>query len=248
MSNEPTPVALVTGGSRGIGQAVVHRLARDGYKVAFCYQSRPDAAERCSEGVEKASGIAVATRVDVSDSAQVRSWVSATEKELGPIQVVVTSAGIVRDNVLLSMSDADWNDVIDTNLGGAFNVCRAAVFPLLKRRSGSIINVSSVSGIHGNIGQTNYSASKAGVIGFTKSLAKEVGPYGVRANVVAPGFIETDMTSAVSESVRKLLLDRIPLRRWGAAEDVAELVSFLASPRSKYMTAGVFQIDGGLSL
>lgn len=248
MSTRPTPVALVTGGSRGIGQAVVHRLARDGYKVAFCYQSRPDAAECCIQRVNEDNGVAIATRVDVSDSAQVRSWVSTTEHELGPIEVVVTSAGIVRDNVLLNMSDSDWHDVVDTNLGGTFNVCRAAVFPLLKRRSGSIINLSSVSGIHGNVGQTNYSASKAGVIGFTKSLAKEVGPYGVRANVVAPGFIETDMTSAVNESARKALIDRIPMRRWGVADDVAELVSFLASPRSTYMTAGVFQVDGGMSL
>lgn len=241
-------VALVTGGSRGIGREVVRRLARDGYAVAFCYQSRSEEAESCVHQVEASNGSAFSTRVDVSDFEQVSAWVSDTERRIGPISVVVTCAGIVRDNVAINMPESDWHAVLETNLSGTFNVCRAVMFGLLKRRTGSIINLSSVSGIYGNVGQANYSAAKAGIIGLAKSLAKEAGPHGVRVNVVAPGFIETEMTSTIADSVRRDLISRIPMRRWGVAEDVADLVSFLASPEASYITAGVFPVDGGMTL
>ncbi|MGC4992350.1 3-oxoacyl-[acyl-carrier-protein] reductase [Nocardia salmonicida] len=245
---EDRPVALVSGGSRGIGRAVVARLAADGYDVAFCYHSRPDAAEQAVKAAEATGAVAVGTQVDVSDADAVRAWVDATESELGPIGALVTSAGVVRDNPMLRMSENDWHTVIDTNLTGVFTVCRAAIFPMLKRRSGSIVNISSISGIYGNVGQSNYSAAKAGIIGMTKTLAKEVGRFGVRANVVAPGFIDTDMTAALNGELRSAAVQRIPLGRWGTTDEVADIVSFLTSPRSAYVTAGVFQIDGGMSL
>ncbi|MFI6433724.1 3-oxoacyl-[acyl-carrier-protein] reductase [Rhodococcus oryzae] len=247
-TTESRPVALVSGGSRGIGRAVVARLAADGYDVAFCYHSRSDAADECVEEARAAGARVVGTQVDVTDADAVHAWVDGTEQQMGPIQALVTSAGVVRDSPMLRMAETDWRTVIDTNLTGVFTVCRAAVFPMMKRRAGSIVNISSISGIHGNVGQANYSAAKAGIIGMTKALAKEVGRFGVRANVVAPGFIDTDMTAALDVGLRDAAVKRIPLGRWGTASEVADLVSFLASPRSSYATAGVFQIDGGMSL
>jgi 3-oxoacyl-[acyl-carrier protein] reductase len=249
IGTEPRPVALVSGGSRGIGRAVVTRLAADGYNIAFCYHSRSDAAESCVLDAKAAGAIAVATQVDVSDADAVRAWVDNTEQELGPIVTSVTSAGVVLSSPMMRMTDSDWRTVIDTNLTGVFTVCRTVIFPMLKRHCGSIVNISSISGIHGIVGQTNYSASKAGIIGMTKVLAKEVGRFGVRANVVAPGFIDTDMTAALIDAEqRDRDMARIPLGRWGTAEEVADMVSFLASSRSAYVTASVFQIDGGVSL
>lgn len=241
-------IALVSGGSRGIGRATVRRLARDGFDVSFCYQSNADLAEAVQKELSDLPVRTLAVRADVSDAEAVRSWVTRTQRELGPIDTVVTCAGITRDKPLMTMTDDDWHQVLDTNLDGSYHVNRAVIVPMMKRKSGSIINVSSVSGIYGNSTQTNYSASKAGIIGFSKALAKEVGRFGVRVNVVAPGLIETDMTEALSDNARNELLRAIPLRRFGSAEEVADLISYLASDAAAYITGSVFEIHGGITI
>jgi len=241
-------VALVSGGSRGIGRACVLRLAADGYDIGFCYHSNADAARVVEKEVLELGARVASRQVDVSDGAAVRDWVAGAAEELGPIDVAVTSAGITRDNPLVLMTDDEWHGVLDTNLDGVYHVCRAVVFDMMKRKSGSLVNISSVSGVYGNATQSNYSASKAGIIGFTKALAKEVGRYGLRANVVAPGLIETDMTAQLADPARKKMLQSVPLKRLGTAEEVADLTAFLASDRAGYVTGAVFQIDGGLTV
>ncbi|MFJ6613438.1 3-oxoacyl-[acyl-carrier-protein] reductase [Streptomyces sp. NPDC091289] len=248
MTEKRVPVALVSGGSRGIGRAVVLRLAAEGHDVGFCYQSNEQAARELEKEAGEAGVRVLAVRADVTDAASVKEWIARTESELGPIDTVVCSAGITRDNPLLLMSDEEWHSVLDTNLDGVYNVCRSVIFEMMKRKSGSIINISSVAGVHGNPTQSNYSASKAGIIGFSKALAKEVGRYGIRANVVAPGFIETDMTGALTDKVKKDAAKQIPLRRFGQAEEVADLVAYLASDRAGYITGSVLQIDGGITI
>lgn len=247
-NTQPRPVAVISGGSRGIGRAVALRLAHDGYDIAFCYRSRPDAAEQVAAEAAEAGARVLAKQADVADTAAVRGFVEAAEAELGPIEAVVSSAGVVRDAPLVAMSPDNWTDVLETNLTGTFNLCRAAVFPMIKRKRGSVVTLSSVAGLDGNAGQANYSASKAGIVGFTRALAKEVGRFGVRANCVAPGFISTEMTDALTGAQRRDTLGRIPLGRWGEAREVADLVSFLVSPRAAYITSAVFRIDGGISL
>ncbi|MFD7547956.1 3-oxoacyl-[acyl-carrier-protein] reductase [Streptomyces sp. NPDC059578] len=246
MSDSSSRTALITGGSRGLGRATALRLADDGYDVAFCYTANADAARQLEKEITERGVRVLALQADVSDAASAKSLVTTAQEEFGALDVLVTSAGIVRDNPLLMMKDDDWNRVIDVNLNGTYYVCRYAIFEMMKRKSGCIVNVSSVAGVHGNPTQSNYSASKAGIIGFTKAVAKEVGPYGIRANVVAPGFIETDMTAGLTDKVREQAVGQIPLRRLGRPEEVAELISYLT--RATYVTGSVFQIDGGIVL
>lgn len=248
VSGSGRPVALVTGGSRGIGRAVVLQLVRDGYDVGMCYQASKDAAEQVVEEAAGIGGRVLAMMVDVADPTAVRDFVTTAERELGDPDAVVSVAGIIRDKPLALMADADWRSVMEVNLDGTYHLCRSVIRRMMRRRAGSIVTVSSVSGVSGNPMQTNYSASKAGVIGFTKALAKEVGRYGIRANVVAPGYIETDMIASLSGELAGIARDRVALGRLGQADEIAEVVSFLVSARASYLTGQVITVDGGLSM
>ncbi|MEQ1945600.1 MAG: 3-oxoacyl-ACP reductase FabG [Bryobacteraceae bacterium] len=238
--------ALVTGGSRGIGRGIVEALAAAGHKVAFTYASNHEAAAVLVRAVEAAGGAARAFPADVKDFARAKEVFAEIAAGWEPVTILVNNAGIRKDGAFHSMDPAAWQDVIDTNLGGTFHYSRAVIGDMI-RRGGSIINISSVSGVIGLAGQTNYSASKAGVIGFTKALGKEVARFGIRVNAIAPGFIETDMTETIDAEVRKKLYAQIPMKRPGTVEDISKMVVYLASDAAAYITGQVLTIDGGLS-
>jgi 3-oxoacyl-[acyl-carrier protein] reductase len=242
------PVALVTGGSRGIGKACVLALASAGYNVAFSFASNQAAAQSVIEEVKQAHGDAVMVRAYASDAGATEAataLVQQVAEAFGSLDVLVNNAGITRDTLLMRMSDEQWQAVLQTNLTGVFATCRAAVKLMMKQRSGRIVNISSVVGVYGNAGQANYAAAKAGVIGFTKTIAKEVGSRGITANVIAPGFIETDMTHDLPQANKEQLLAHIPLKRFGQADDIAQAVTFLVTSGA-YITGQVLHVDGGL--
>jgi len=231
--------ALVTGASRGIGRAIAQELARAGASVVLGYRTGKDEAE---ELASKLGGQAV--QADVSSAEDAKRLVD----EAGNVDVLVNNAGLTRDGLLARMSDDDWRTVIDTNLSSVFYTCRAVTRPMMKKRAGAIVNVSSIVGVHGNWGQTNYGASKAGIIGFTKSLARELGSRGVRANVVAPGYVKTQLTDVLPEDATKAMLDNTPLGRLGDPGDVAGAVRFLCSDDASFITGEVLLVDGGLGM
>jgi 3-oxoacyl-[acyl-carrier protein] reductase len=231
--------ALVTGASRGIGSAIAQELARAGAAVVVGYRSGADEAQALATEI---CGRAV--QADVSTAEDAKRLVD----EAGDVDVLVNNAGVTRDGVLARMSDDDWRAVIDTNLTSVFYTCRAVTRPMMKKRAGSIVNISSIVGVHGNWGQTNYAASKAGIIGFTKSLARELGSRGVRANVVAPGYVKTRLTDAIPEEARETMLANTPLGRLGDPEDVAGAVRFLCSDAASFITGEVLLVDGGLGM
>jgi 3-oxoacyl-[acyl-carrier protein] reductase len=241
-------VVLVTGGSRGIGAAICAELGAAGAEVVVNYASAADAAEAVCAAVRAAGGTAHAVAGDVSTPEGAAGVVAHVESEIGPIAILVCNAGITRDNLIMKLSDDDWRSVIDTNLGGAFFTCRAVARPMLKRRGGAIVTVSSIVGVRGNAGQTNYAASKAGLIGLTKSLAKELGSRGIRVNAIAPGYIATALTDALPEPARDAILAGTPLGRLGEPADVARAVRFLVSDAAAFVTGDVLAVDGGLGI
>lgn len=241
-------VALVTGASRGIGRAIALSLAEAGADVVINYSGNEAKANEVVAEIEKMGRRALAIRANVAEFAQVEQMVEQVLSHYGKLDILVNNAGITRDNLIMRMKEEDWDLVIDTNLKGVFNCIKAVTRPMMKQRSGRIINISSVVGVMGNAGQANYVAAKAGVIGLTKSMAKELASRGITVNAVAPGFIETDMTDVLGENVREELMKLIPLSRLGKPEDVAHLVRFLASSGADYITGQVIHVDGGMAM
>lgn len=239
-------VALITGGSRGIGRAMALELAKNGANIAISYvNNEPKAKEVIDEA--KSYGVkAIAIKANVAIGEDVQQMIKQVEKELESIDILVNNAGVTRDNLLIRMKEEDWDEVMDTNLKGTFLCTKAVARSMMKKRYGKIINIASVVGVMGNAGQGNYSASKAGVIGFTKSMAKELASRGIRVNAIAPGFIQTDMTDVLSEDVKEAMLKAIPLNSLGDPKDIANLVVFLSSESSDYITGQVINVDGGM--
>jgi 3-oxoacyl-[acyl-carrier protein] reductase len=242
-------VALVTGGSRGIGAAIARRFAAAGMDIAFTYVHSAERADALAAELRHDHGGAVeALPCDVRSSASSREAVERVLATFGRLDVLVNNAGVTRDQNLMSMSDAEWTEVVETNLNGAFHVTRAAITALLRQRAGTIINLSSVAGMVGLAGMSNYAATKAALIGFTRSLAKECAPRGVTVNAIAPGFVETEMLDRLEPRYREQMLAQVPLKRFGTADEVAEVAHFLTRATARYVTGQVFVIDGGLSL
>lgn len=238
-------VVLVTGGSRGIGQAIVKRFADHGDTVVFFHQREGSGQATC-DLCSESPGKVVAWQVDVSDFEAVGAAVSAVAKDFERLDVLVNNAGVTRDNVMMRLGEADWDAVIDTNLKGAFSAIKAASRPMMKKRSGSIVNISSVVGLTGNAGQTNYAASKAGLLGLTKSVAKELASRNITCNAVCPGFIETDMTNELNEEQTTAIKNNIPLGKLGQGQDIADAVFYLTSDAAGYITGQSLAVDGGM--
>jgi 3-oxoacyl-[acyl-carrier protein] reductase len=239
-------VAVITGGTRGIGLAVAKRLAGDGFDVVLTYKDDAAAAETAKQELASAGRQVEVIAADIATADGAGAAIEAAMQRLGRLDVLVNNAGITRDTLLMRMDDADWDDVLGTNLKGAFLVSKAAIRPMLRQRSGRIVNISSVVGQVGNAGQANYAAAKAGLIGFTKSLAKEVGSRGITVNAVAPGFIATRMTAGLPDEAKATILERTPLGRFGTPEDVAGAVAFIVGPDASFITGHVLTVDGGL--
>src|SRR6266568_1582131 len=235
--------AIVTGGSRGIGRAIVQALARTGARVVFTYLQNKSAADEITN-----NDTIIGLPVDVTRFDQAKELVKQVKERFGRIDILVNNAGITRDKLIALMSEKDWDDVLDTNLKGVFNVTKPVIGVMLRQKSGSILNISSISGIVGMPGQVNYSSSKAGMIGFTKALAKEVAKANITVNALALGFVETDMTGVLNEEYRAKALERIPLGRFAKPEEMAEVALFMLSPKAGYMTGQVVQVDGGLAI
>jgi len=248
MSEFAGRAAIVTGGSRGIGRAIVEELARRGANVAFSFSQNREMADQLVAQIQSAGTRAISFQADVTDFGAAEAMVKAVKSELGSVDYLVNNAGITRDKLIMMMSPEDWDAVVDTNLKGAFNVTRHAVSVMVRQRRGAILNIASISGVVGMAGQTNYSASKAGLIGFTKALAKEVGRRSVTVNALALGLIETDMTAALPDEYKQKMLEQIPLGRYGTVAEVARIALFLLSDDARYITGQVIQADGGLAM
>jgi len=245
MSNK---TAIVTGGTRGIGRAIVLELAKTGCNVAFNYSKSDDLANELLKEIEALGVKAMAKKADVSDFESAKDMIKEVKDNFGQIDFLVNNAGITRDKLLALMKEEDWDDVININLKSVYNFSKAVIMTMVKQKRGNILNITSVSGIAGVAGQANYSASKAGMIGFTKALAKEVGKANINVNAIACGFIETDMTASLPEEYKQKMTDMISLKRFGTPEDVAKVAMFLLSDDAKYITGQVISVDGGLAL
>ncbi|MBF8982175.1 3-oxoacyl-[acyl-carrier-protein] reductase [Lutibacter sp. B2] len=238
--------AIVTGGSRGIGKAIAMKLAQLGANIVVNYTSSAQQAEDVVELIKNMGREAIAIKANVANFDEVQNFISQAEEKFGEIDILINNAGITKDKLLIKMNEDDWDKVIEVNLKGTYNCTKAVSRKMMKQRSGKIVNVASVVGVNGNAGQSNYAASKAGIIGFTKSIAKELGVRGINVNAVAPGFIQTNMTDVLSDEVKNHIMSQIPMKKLGTPEDVANTIAFLCSDEAKYITGQVINIDGGM--